>query len=186
MGPLIISPLSTTSYFLAWSSCQGSHQPGAFALGHLYYLSLLYITSLEAAISAHSEVTFFGASEAASQAQSSLGSRQLGAIGGRSDQLGLLRIRSLQLGASEVCYVEFVLERSPSVSVRLHLFPSVLRPSITFFPTILSFSIPFLLHPCPCYVSVYSISSFQPSTLGSTRFSKFQPRFHTTSVIVRL
>ena len=29
------------------------------------------------------------------------------------------------------CYVEFVLEHSPSVSVRLRLFPSVLHPSIT-------------------------------------------------------
>jgi len=63
---------------------------------------LLFSTSSEAAISAHSEVTFFGASEAASQAQSSLGSRQLGAIGSRSDQLGFVRIGSLQLGALEV------------------------------------------------------------------------------------
>ena len=63
------SPLSTTSYFLAWSSCQGSRQPGAFVLGHPY-LSSLFSASSEAAISAHSEATFFGASEAASQAQS--------------------------------------------------------------------------------------------------------------------
>ena len=38
-----------------------------------------------------------------------------------------------------------------------------------FLPAILSFSVPFLLHPCPYYVSVYSVSSFQLSTLGSDR-----------------
>ena len=40
------------------------------------------------------------------------------------------------------CYVEFVLEHFLSVSVCLCLFPTVLRPSILFLPTILSFSIP--------------------------------------------
>ena len=40
------------------------------------------------------------------------------------------------------CYVEFVLEHSPSISVCLCLFPTVLRPSILFLPTILSFSVP--------------------------------------------
>ena len=39
---------------------------------------------------------------------------------------------------------------SRTFSVRLCLFPSVLRPSITFFPTILSFSVPF----CPIRVCV--------------------------------
>ena len=68
------------------------------------------------------------------------------------------------------CYVEFVLEHSLSISVRLCLFPSVLRPSIMFLPAILSFSVPFLLHPCPYYVSVLSVSSFQLSTLGSDLF----------------
>ena len=69
------------------------------------------------------------------------------------------------------CYVEFVLEHSPSVSIRLRLFPSVLHPSIMFLPAILSFSVPFLLHPCSYYVSVLSVSSFQLSTLGSDPFS---------------
>ena len=69
------------------------------------------------------------------------------------------------------CHVEFVLKHSPSVSVRLCLFPSVLRPYITFFPTILSFSVPFR----PIRVRVMFPSSpshlFQPSTLGSDPFS---------------
>ena len=60
---------------------------------------------------------------------------------------------------------------SRTFSVRLRLFPSVLRPSITFFPTILSFSIPFR----PIRVRVMFPSSpshpFQPSTLGSDLFS---------------
>ena len=45
---------------------------------------------------------------------------------------------------SHRCHVEFLLEHSLSVSVRLHLFPSVtvLCPSILFLPTILSFSVP--------------------------------------------
>ena len=68
---------------------------------------------------------------------------------------------------------EILLRRicSRTFSVRLCLFPSVLRPSILFLPTILSFSVPSLLHPCPYYVSVYSVSSFQLSTLGSDPFS---------------
>ena len=68
------------------------------------------------------------------------------------------------------CYVEFVLEHSPSVSVRLRLFPSVLRPSITFFPTIHSFSVPF--RPIRVRVMFPSFPShpFQPSTLGSDPF----------------
>ena len=60
---------------------------------------------------------------------------------------------------------------SRTFSVRLRLFPSVLRPSITFFPTILSFSVPFR----PIRVRVMFPSSpshlFQPSTLGSDPFS---------------
>ena len=60
---------------------------------------------------------------------------------------------------------------SRTFSVRLRPFPSVLRPSMMFLPAILSFSIPFLLHPCPYYVSVLSVSSFQLSTLGSDPFS---------------
>ena len=42
------------------------------------------------------------------------------------------------------CYVEFVLKHSLSISIHLRPFPSVLRPSITFFPTILPFSVPFV------------------------------------------
>ena len=57
-----------------------------------------------------------------------------------------------------VCHVEFILEHSPSVSVCPRLFPSVLCPSILFFPTILSFSVPFcrirvrtMFPSCPSY-----------------------------------
>ena len=42
-----------------------------------------------------------------------------------------------------ICHVEFILKHSPSVSVRPRLFLSVLRLSILFLPTILSFSVPF-------------------------------------------
>ena len=55
------------------------------------------------------------------------------------------------------CHVEFCLEHSLSVSVRLCLFPSVPRPSTLFFPTILFFSVPFCcVHtfPRPYYTSV--------------------------------
>ena len=64
------------------------------------------------------------------------------------------------------CYVEFVLEHSPSVSVC-----SVRSPP--FYPILPYYSVllhPLLLHPCPYYVSVYSVSSFQLSTLGSDPF----------------
>ena len=78
----------------------------------------------------------------------------------------------------EWCYVEFVLEHSPSISVRLRLFPSVLRPSITFFPTILSFSVPF----SPIRVHVmFPSSPSHPFQAFHIRirpvFSEFRPRF---------
>ena len=49
-----------------------------------------------------------------------------------------------------------------------------LRPFLPFYYVLPYYSIllsPLLSHPCPCYVSVYSVSSFQPSTLGSDQFS---------------
>ena len=46
---------------------------------------------------------------------------------------------------------------SQTFSVRLRLFPSVLRPSIMFFPTILSFSIPF------CSIHARIMFPFYPS-----------------------
>ena len=61
------------------------------------------------------------------------------------------------------CYVEFVLEHSPSVPVRSPPFYHIL----SYYPILLR---PFSSHPCPCYVSVISVSSFQPSTLGSDPF----------------
>ena len=84
------------------------------------------------------------------------------------------------------CYVDFVLEYSPSVPVRLRLFPSVLRPSITFFPTILSFSVPFVPS-----VSVFAFRHFR-LILSAFHirirpvFSEFRPRFHDISIIVQL
>ena len=62
------------------------------------------------------------------------------------------------------CYIEFVLEHSPSVPVR----------SPPFYPVPSYYSVllrPFLLHPYPYYVSVLSVSFFQLSTLGSGPFS---------------
>ena len=62
------------------------------------------------------------------------------------------------------CYVEFVLEHSPSVPVR----------SPPFYPVPSYYSVllrPFLLHPYPYYVSILSVSFFQLSTLGSGPFS---------------
>ena len=68
---------------------------------------------------------------------------------------------------SVTCYVEFVLEHSPSVSICSHPFSALLLcSSLLFCPS------PSLLpHPCPYYVSVLSVSSFQLSTLGSDPFS---------------
>ena len=68
------------------------------------------------------------------------------------------------------CYVEFRLEHSLSVSVRLCLFPSVLRPSILFFLIILFFSVPFRCirtFLCPTILPLPTVLSFQPSTLES-------------------
>ena len=72
------------------------------------------------------------------------------------------------------CYVEFVLEHSPSVSVRLRLFLSILRPSITFFPTILSFSVPF--RPIRVRVMFRLILSVFHIRIRLV-FSEFRPRF---------
>ena len=66
--------------------------------------------------------------------------------------------------------VEFCLEHSHSVSVRLRLFPSVPRPSTLFFPTILFFSVPFCCvrtFPRRTILPFPSVLSFQLSTLGS-------------------
>ena len=82
-----------------------------------------------------------------------------------------LGIFHLNTAAHPPCYVEFVLEHSPSVSVRLRLFPSVLRPSITFFPTILSFSVPFRPIRVRVMFPLFPSHPFQPSTLGSDPFS---------------
>ena len=56
---------------------------------------------------------------------------------------------------------------SRTFSVRLRLFPSVLRPSITFFPTILSFSVPFRPIRVRVMFPLFPSHPFQPSTLGS-------------------
>ena len=65
------------------------------------------------------------------------------------------------------CYVEFVLDilrPSPSVPVR--------SPPFYYVPSYYSVLLcPLLLHQCPYYVSVLSVSSFQLSTLGSDPFS---------------
>ena len=73
-------------------------------------------------------------------------------------------------------YSQQVLRRicSRTFSVRLHPSPSVPVCSPPFYYVLPYYSIllrPLLSHPCLCYVSVYSISSFQPSTLGSDPFS---------------
>ena len=62
------------------------------------------------------------------------------------------------------CYVEFVLEHSPSVSVRSPPFYHIL----SYHSVLLR---PLLFHPCLCSLSVISVSSFQFSTLGSDPFS---------------
>ena len=86
--------------------------------------------------------------------------------GGRDGATVYAGGRKLQV----TCHVEFLLEHSLSVSVRLCLFLSVPRPSTLFFPAILCFSVPFCcihIFPRPYYTSLPSVSSFQPSTLGS-------------------
>ena len=80
-----------------------------------------------------------------------------------------------------VCHIEFYLEHSPSVSVRLRLFPSVPRPSTLFFPTILFFSVPFRCirtFPRPYYTSIsvrLILSTFHIRIRSN--LSEFQPRF---------
>ena len=63
---------------------------------------------------------------------------------------------------------------SRTFSVRLHPSPSVPIHSPPFYFILPYYSVllhPLLLHPCPYYVSVPSVPSFQPSTLGSDPFS---------------
>ena len=60
------------------------------------------------------------------------------------------------------CHVEFILEHSPSVPVCSRLFSALLFYS-SYYSVLLR---PLLSHPCPYYVSVPSVLSFQPSTLG--------------------
>ena len=76
--------------------------------------------------------------------------------------------------SARCCYVEFVLEHSPSVSVRLRLFPSVLRPSITFF----LLSDPFSSHPLSvlCFRHFRLILSAFHIRIRPV-FSEFRPRF---------
>ena len=65
------------------------------------------------------------------------------------------------------CHVEFCLEHSPSVSVRLCLFPSVPRPSTLFLLTILFSSVPFCRIRVLTILPFPSVLSFQLSILGS-------------------
>ena len=80
-----------------------------------------------------------------------------------------------------VCHVEFLIEHSPSVSIRLRLFLSVPRPSTLFFPTILFFSVPFRCvcnFPYPCYTSVsvrLILSTFHIRIRSD--LSEFRPHF---------
>ena len=70
-------------------------------------------------------------------------------------------------GNERRCHVEFCLEHSLSVSVRLHLFPSVTCPSTLFFYSSLSLSVASVLFRFRTILPFLSVSSFQPSTLGS-------------------
>ena len=62
---------------------------------------------------------------------------------------------------------------SQTFSVRLHPSPSVPVRSPPFYHILSYYSVllrPLLSHPYPCSLSVISVSSFQPSTLGSDPF----------------